>query len=213
MSHRRAAARPRAGRDVTETGVARRIVTPRDCVFALALPTTRQEYDVDRGRRDKEFAGIYPVWERYRQEVAAPAQRNLSRMEKLGATVVRRITLGDFGRLFQREFAVIILMAHYRESGAIELADGFAEVDAVLEVIPRDAERILDLGACHPWPLTLAVRRRRRDVFVRMTDDKATPAIWLVIYHHVLRELCWRPQAYLRAVEKIILEVRKRTDG
>ncbi len=198
---------------MTEPGVVRRIMTPSDCVFALALPSTRQEFDADRGRQDKEFAGIYPVWERYRQEVAAPALRNLSRMQKLGATVVRRVTLDDLGQLFERDFAVIILMAHWRESGAIELADGFAEVDAVLEAIPCGTERILDLGACQPWPLTLAVRRRRPDVFVRMTDDKATPAFWLNIYYLVLFELCCQRQTYLQAVEKTILGVRKRTDG
>ncbi len=198
---------------MTESGLVRRILTPRDCVFALALPTTRKEFDADRGCRDKELASIYGVWERYRQEVAAPARRVLPRMQKLGATVVRRVALDDFGRLFRRDFAVIILMAHWRKSGAIELADGFAEVESVLAAIPRDAERILDLGACRPWPLTLAVRRRRPGCFVRMTDADATPAIWLNFYHLVFDELDRRRRTYPQAVEKIILELRKRTRG
>lgn len=198
---------------MTDTALTRRILKPRDCVFALALPTVRREFDADCGRHDKELARVYGIWERYRQEVAAPADRLLPQMSDLGATVIRRVTLRRFGQLFHRDFAVIILMAHWRKSGAIELADGFAEVGEIIEAIPRNAGRILDLGACQPWPLTLAVRRERPGCVVRMTDSDATPAIWLNFYALILHRLLAQRATYLEAVEMTIRELRKRTHG
>ncbi len=198
---------------MNDPDLSRRILTPRDCVFALALPASAEKYAANCAGPKESFARRFGTWENYRKQVADPVARFLRRVTRLGATPVLDVTLGRFGELFHQDFTVILLMAHWKNSGAIELADGFAEVPAVLDEIPPDAARILDLSVCHPLALVEAVLRERPRCLTRYVDTEATPAVWLAFYFLVLHQLRHENLTYLQAVERVFLQMRRRNDG
>ncbi len=190
-----------------ETNLWQRCIKPRDCVLALALPTTRATFERCRRRREGSFANLFIYWERYQREVMRPLDKVLPRMLRLGAHVVHDLALRDFGELFLQDFPVIILMAHWKP-GAVELADGFASVEAMIENVPPEAERIIDLAVCRPEPLTVALRRLRPRCLTRFSHADATPALWTYFYYALLHQLRHQDLTYMNAVERTISHFR-----
>lgn len=193
-----------------DPGLARRIVTPRDCVLALAVPTSEAAFSTSRELVRDGFASGFAGWEAYRAQLAKPAQRLLRAAGRLGAHIENNLTLAGFGELFERDFLVIILIAHWLDRGGVELADGFAAVESVVGQVPPDAARIIDFGICHPAPLVVALRSQRPTCLIRSTPTrKTTPGIWLYFYFLLMHQLRRRQTTYLEAIEQIKLELWK----
>lgn len=179
------------------------IVKPADCVLAVGLATSRTGYLADLRRPDADFARRFRWWERYRHEIVRPLRRRCRQMTALGLTVAPDLTLPRFGALFNRRFKVVILFAHWK-ANAVELRDGFASAEAVVEQVPAGGEYVLDLCVCHPRELKIALRQHRPHCMVRSTHGKATPALWLAFYYFLMHRLYHEDLTYLQGLELAI---------
>lgn len=185
--------------------ISERIVKPENCVIAFGIPTTREAF-YNHLKLRREFASMYFEWSRYNHFVAAIFARVEPALRELGVRIRTEITLSQFGQLFTGEFDVVILFAHWRQ-GAIEFADGLAEVSSIVPAVPREFNGLLDLCVCHPTDLVIALERTRSNLLKKyLGERKATPRVWLNFYVALFTHLRDENVTYLKGIEDVIHE-------
>jgi hypothetical protein len=181
---------------------------PRDCVIAFGIPTTREAFfhalQTPQGR---DFVpNCCSNWLDYYFQIASYVDRIVPLLEGLGATIVRDVPLKAFGGLLNGgQHSVVILFSHWRGE-AVEFADGLAPVSDVVGEVPNSFQGIIDLCVCHPESLATQLGHKWQHSVVKYTDAKTTPALWLYIYHLIMRILSEEDTTYLNAVERATSE-------
>lgn len=191
-------------------GVAERIIKPRDCVLAFGIPTSEAAFRRDRDDPRKEYAKRFAGgWPHYSSQFVSHFARATRALARLGVSVRTELTLEQYGELFSAgQFGVVALVSHWRPR-AIELHDGFADVESLVRQVPCDFGGVVDLCACGPEALTVALRRERPCCAVRYINKEAAPRLWLYFYLALFVHLNDRELTYLKALEDVIAEFFK----
>ena len=193
-------------------GISSKIMKPHNCVLAFGIPTTEQDFHQDKLHPNKDFVkNCCGGWHKYYYEIVSNIEAIEPQLQAVGANIVHKLTLKDFGSLFrEKQFDVVILFAHWKKEGGseaefIEFFDGLSNVFDVAKQIPQDFNGILDLSVCNPEKLALALRNQK--VLIRYIPKKTTPYIWLYFYLVLFNLLNERDLTYLNALEMVITEV------
>src|SRR5258705_8785984 len=106
-------------------GILGKKVTPNDCLLAITLPLTKEEFlaDLTLGAA-KDYARFYSslhwdrpdqdtLWSRYRDNFCNLVESVALEVERLGVKVVRKVKLADLSPLLS-EREVITLLSHWR---------------------------------------------------------------------------------------------------
>ena len=196
-----------------EEGISNRIIKPEKCVFCFGIPTSENSFYKDQKHPTKNFAKRFNgVWAKYDYQIVSHIKKIEPKIIKYGVTVVHGLTLQKFGKLLNKNnFLVIILFSHW-ENNALEFYDGFAEISAIVDEIPREFSGILDLSICHPIPLTIALKKERPNCLVRFTNKEATPYLWLNFYETLFWHLKQQNLTYLKAIEEVVGAFLKESD-
>jgi hypothetical protein len=118
---------------------------------------------------------------------------------KLGVRLVRDLTLDGFESLCRDEdVQVVILFSHWDETG-VELRDGFASIEAVIESVPSEGSGVLDFCVCHPSGLVPRLRDERPRYLIHFRSIEAKPRFWLSFYPALFLSLHRFPRSYLDA--------------
>jgi hypothetical protein len=100
-------------------GILDEIIKPEDCILALGIPASRNEFMEDVEAENKDFAKIVEAevgWPKYENNIICVLQKIVPILRDLGITVIHRFTLKDFGDLFKENKAkIIILFNHWKE--------------------------------------------------------------------------------------------------
>jgi hypothetical protein len=188
--------------------IAKRVIKPERCVLAFGIPLSEGDFKRDLDRNDENFAKHFDrEWTRYFEEVVHYFEMIRPRLIELGVTVRPRLTLDDFGALFKEQFEVIILFSHWdKKLNAVEFYDGFVPYHAIIERVPVDFDRILDLSVCHPDPLVDALEVGRPQCLIRRAKrgKKVIPRDWLYFFLALFTHLKDQDLTYIQAVEDVI---------
>lgn len=171
----------------------RSITAPRDCVLAIALPTTLGELAADLcSGEHKLAAGIC------RRAPGMPCERVFGTMlgpsldllaevvdevRQLGVCVVQQVDLAAWNRLFAERSGrpkVTTLLAHGTGT-ALELRSGLHVLGLVAIALPPDHEGVLDLTSCHsagPFADALKARAPASTVLCTTARDGPCPCNW-----------------------------------
>ena len=189
--------------------ISERIIKPENCAVAFGIPTSKQAFERDGSDEvaNKEFAKLYRwAWGKFEAEIVNPFEKVVPVITGLGVEVCAEATLEDFGQLVRNErFDVVVLFSHWGDE-SIEFHDGFAQVPSIIEKIPSDFDRILDLSVCHPKSLVEALRRERPDCLIRHIEleKEVTPGIWMYFYLALFKHLKHSDVTYLKALLDVI---------
>jgi hypothetical protein len=183
--------------------ISKRIIKPKDCAFITALPLCEEDFYSDIELRHLEFPARFGGWRRYDVEVGSLLRHVIGELKGAGVAIHGHATLKDFGESLQSEYPpVVMLMAHWNENG-IEFSDGFAGAEQVLDYLPIDRCKFIDLAVCHPEPVMESIRKYRpHSIAHGLTGKKnATPDVWLRYFSLVLYTLKNSDSTYLNASE------------
>jgi hypothetical protein len=189
------------------------LVVPQDCVLALGLPTTEEDFlrSMREGNRDyaKHYLG---GWVQYQRNFVLPACAFARRCSTLGVKVICGLRSSDFPPLFGRGL-VVTLFTHWTATG-IEFCDGIVPVAGVVEFVPITFSGVLDLGVCHPDDLVALLLRDRPLCSVRyLSGHLAMPVFWFAFYSAVYQVLALGGRTYSSAVAEVTIELRHQSEG
>lgn len=202
--------------------ISEKVIKPERCAVAFGIPTSWQTFERDNTEpngKNRFAKGFGSAWDKFGLEIIAPFQKVVPVVTKLGVNVRTDVTLAEFGQLVSNEqFDLVVLFAHWGDD-AVEFHDGFACVPDMIEHIPVNFDRILDLSVCHPDSLVLALRRDRPDSLVRhigFRDEekqrkKVTPRLWMFFYLALFKHLKHRDVTYNNALIDVIQEFKQIT--
>src|ERR1700693_3481507 len=134
-------------------------IRPGDCGLVFGIPLSEPEFcESLRGSsgRDwvKHFSSWYgdplakSLWEDYYVPgVIEPADRLIEVARGLGVATYRECRLEDLGEVAGRH-AVLTLVSHWQENGAVELRNGMCEKEQFAGALPKDYRGLLDLMIC-----------------------------------------------------------------
>ncbi len=176
------------------------IIKPNDCVMGFGIPTSKHTFFSSRHEGDKGFAS--GVWLKYRHDFVNPLQNILPALIALKVTIVFDLTLERFGKIFLNErYKVIILFSHWAND-SVEFFDGFAKTSYIVENIPKETDKIIDLCVCQSGPLKDKLKQNRPNCLVRSVQKKeATPYLWLKFYSTLFRHLNQENISYTQALK------------
>ena len=185
-------------------------VRPNECVIAVGIPTTSDEFVSAIAQREAnyrdfacghEFGGLIG----YQHEVIRPFARCRARLERFGVSIQPAATVQALASLFaSHRFKVIVLLTHFID-GDVELFDGMIHIDAVSEQVPPDFSGIIDLCMCEPMKLVARIKQRAPDSMVGFASARLTPKLWFSFYGDLFSLLRSRDLSYVEAIEKMCL--------
>jgi hypothetical protein len=185
--------------------ISTRKIKPSDCILAFGIPTSEGAFRADRARNDKDFAGLFSSWARYDNEFVDHLTTIEPMFRGLGVRVVHQLSLSRFGELLNTA-EVFILFSHWLDN-RIELSDGLRDVIDVVNAVPSNYEKILDLCVCRSEPLVGALRAGRPKCLIRyVAEQSVIPRYWLFFFLVVFKYLNSRQASYLEAVEVAVRE-------
>ncbi len=198
---------------------AKKVTRPENCVLGFGIPTSEADYLASRELGGPRFAKNFssPTGRlRYLDEVIRPYRRVVPGMERLGVRVLRRLTLSDFGAQFEdRGIHAVVLFSHWGRAGdagdAVEFHDGFAPTRKIVDRVPRQTDKVIDLCVCHPDSLGRELEATRPRSTVRLNPggdgDRGglTPDLWLGFYAQLFRHLHGSSTGYVEAHKRLIL--------
>ena len=198
-------------------GIAFERIRPSDCAIAFGIPTTEAAFwDALDDHSNREFvpAVCRGIWTRYANDVVRHLDIVLPDLANRGVTVCRDLTPKVFSNLLENpRFRAVILFAHCRPD-AIEFSDSLKAIAEVLELIPPDFDRILDLCGCESKELLRRVKGARHHCLVKGTNEALTPVVWIYFYQILfqnlgLAALANTPMTYLEAFENSARQMMK----
>lgn len=180
-------------------GVADRVSKPRDCAFAVGIPTSEAGYRQSLQAPGEPFAKRFGTYAQYWNQIVRPVQSLADRVTRFGVRLVRDLTLDGFGSLCSDEKVhAVILFSHWAED-SVEFFDGFASIEAVIETVPTEGSGVLDLCVCHPLDLISQLRKDRPGYLIHFRQIEAQPRFWLSFYPALFLSLHRSPRSYLDA--------------
>lgn len=188
-------------------------IKPHDCVMAFGIPTSKQAFFSSRYEDDKGFAGLFNgVWLKYQHDFANPLQDILPTLTALKVAIVFDLTLDRFRELFLEErYKVFILFSHWKND-SVEFFDGFAKISDIVENIPKESDKIIDLCVCQSDPLKVKLKQNRPNCLVRSAREiDATPHLWLKFYWALFRHLNRKNISYTQALKDTAVTFMKTT--
>lgn len=195
---------------MTAEGLADRVSRPRDCAFAVGIPTSEDGYRRSLHSPEESFVRRHGTYDRYWHEIVRPFQLLAHDVKRFGVRLVRDLTLDHFGSLCRDEDVhVVILFSHWDESG-VELYDGFASTDRIIERVPDQGSAVLDLCVCHPCELVSRLHAERNAYLIYFRNIEAKPRFWLRFYPALFRSLHRRPNNYLKAFTELQISLLQR---
>lgn len=190
-----------------------RAVLPHNCVLAIGLPTTEEDFFLSIRDENREYARRYlGGWQQYRRTFVAPLDVFIQGCREMRVRVAQNLRSSDFRGLFY-ESAVVTLFTHWTVAG-IEFADGTLPIMKAVEAVPDNFSGVFDLAVCHPNALAGLLLRDRPLCSVRYLFGRdARPAFWFPVYTAVYRLLALGGRSYRSAFEEVILELQRQSQG
>jgi hypothetical protein len=191
-------------------GLAGRISRPRDCTFAVGIPSSEAVYRHRLQAPGESFAKRYGLYDQYEHQVVRPLQALADRATRLGVRLVHDLTLDGFGSLCGDAGAhVVILFSHWDQT-SVELHDGFASTQAVIDSVPPEGAGVIDLCVCHPCRLVSRLRHERPGYLIHFRNIEAKPRFWLTFYAALFLSLHQSPRSYLDAFTDLRIKLLNR---
>lgn len=153
-------------------GIFEKTITPTDCILAIALPLTRNDFFADlQSETRKDYARFYrsqmwgrfsneDLWNKYEANFVTLVEGVAIEVERLGVKVVRNLKLGDIPYLFS-DRDVISLLSHWR--GAYIEPEDFIDFYAFVEKLRTSSNEDIALIR-QALPSEVVVRLRQFDV-------------------------------------------------
>lgn len=198
--------------------VAGRISRPRDCVFAVGIPTSQVEFE-EKQEIDDTFAARFNTYARYEKTIAEPLRYAGQMLTKIGVRVIQGLSLPVFSALFGDERVhVIVLFSHWLDEtveseGAIEFAEGMVGTARILAAVPEHAAGVFDLCVCHPIDLVGRLRSERSRLLLHFRKLSVHPSVCLSFYKALFCQLARKPNSYLHVFAALQSSLRRRIDG
>jgi hypothetical protein len=151
--------------------------------MAFGIPTCEEEFlDAKESTIGRDFV-IGQNSHQYDVQFLSYLRKIEPKFIKLKVKTVHKLTLEDFGRLFQDSSnKVVILFTHWKDN-TVEFFDGMATLDEIIKVIPNNFDGIVDLCVCHPENLAIKIRNHLPPTsLIRYTEVENTPYKWLYFY-------------------------------
>ena len=99
-----------------------KIIKPGNCLFAFAIPTSKEDFYHDLQKENKDYAKsvtkICPrdPWKKYRKDIIEVILKVEPIMKNVGVTVIHQLTLKSFGEiLHDNKFDVVVLLTHLKK--------------------------------------------------------------------------------------------------
>ncbi len=99
-------------------------IKPENCIFAIGIPTSKQEFFSDLRKDNKDFARMVMKtqklerknpWKKYEKDIIRVIEKVEPVMKELGVTVLHNLTFKNFINILQeRKADVIILLTHWK---------------------------------------------------------------------------------------------------
>ncbi len=217
-----------------------RVIRPENCFFGVGIPMSEVEFKQHHRDRTPRFAKKYRGTTgrtRYKADVIRPFSKCAAKMRRLGVQVRTRLTIDQlWQQFFDGDTHAIVLFSHWgkNEHGedAVEFSPGFVPVTRIVNGIPDEVTKIIDLCVCHPDGLVAEILARRPRITVRFNPGKSsalcqaesqatsqglTPDFWLYFYSTLFRYIRSGRFTYVEAHKNLILRalgmVRARPAG
>jgi hypothetical protein len=176
-----------------------RHIAPGDCTFVFCLPLDRAAFRRTAANPASYAAQYKGGWYQYEELFGKGAAKSLREYKRLGVEVLEGATGKAFGELFLgNRRKVIVLFSHWHTTG-VEFADRFWNDAELTDLLPANANGILDLCVCHPLELVRRVARERKGVRMCWTDERRTPLLWFQFYDSLFRVLSKGNYSYIEA--------------
>ena len=99
---------------MTSEDLPNRVSRPRDCVFAVGIPTSEPGYRQSLQAPGERFAKRHGTFSQYWHQIVHPFHLLTERVTRLGVRLVRDLTLAEIGSLCSDERVhVLILFSHW----------------------------------------------------------------------------------------------------
>lgn len=193
--------------------ITNRISKPGNCIIGFGIPTSENGFfNCYIDNVDNRFAKGFSSFPEYQSQFIQPYKRISSRMITLGTRIVPDLTLSQFGSMFDRSGVhAVILFSHWQDNGAIEFKDGFADINSIIDHVPRGYAGILDLCVCHPNSLINQLRPARPNCIIKWINLKVKPISWLYFYWALFQYLNHGKKSYMQGLEDLIVALIQTT--
>jgi len=176
-------------------------IRPSDCLIGMCLPESKKSFYHNLRNFDRnDFTSTFP-WQIYQWQFLATYNELKKPIRKLGARIEERFTFQSFRSAIDRREPVLILFAHWKEN-EIEFYDGLVAIDEIVNYIPENYNKVIDLCVCHPGPFVEKVIAKCGHCTIRFRNEKSYPIFWIHFYRTLLLELNSHPSPYKDAFEK-----------
>ena len=181
-----------------------RFTRPSDVAMVFGIPCSEELFHLSRETMPQSFATQFIGGvAQFRHQWLSEQLRYSERFEAIGVRVFRdcrfeqlRQCLGD------PSIKVVVVFSHW-DDGHVEFTDGFVGSDAIVEAIPRERRKWIDLCVCHPVTLVERLERERPDCLVRFKPEPTNPVRWLLWYDALFRLLATGTRSYTGAFEEL----------
>jgi len=174
--------------------------TPSECVFGVAIPVTRDEFERDLVSPSKDFVPKRcRSWLRYQALVVQHYEWAAPRIKAVGVQLRHSFALADFAAATHSSARVVTLFSHWTGE-EVEFADRLRRPTDVAAAVSPTFGGILDLTVCNSTELGHALRERCPAALVKMGDDEAAPEFWLLAYRLAYAYLLEKPIDFLSAL-------------
>jgi hypothetical protein len=190
-----------------------RIVKPRNCVLALGIPLSMDEY----GKGSSDYAGG-DTKEEYEEFINYALIPNLKKIKACGSKIQGTVSFSDFKSLLREKHRVILFFSHWIlnkendnfKGGKLEFLDGHISVVEVAKaILDSGFLGTLDLGVCHADELIWYMNRYEKQGYaipsfryLRSWSAKAVGS--LKYYIDVLKELKFKKINYHSAIYTVL---------
>jgi hypothetical protein len=170
-----------------------------ECVLGFGIPLSEEAFRQQaQNPKGGDFIRSQRLsWEKYRYLFVDSCHEVLKRLRRWNVRIVEELTLAALTEVFLRPPLVTILFAHWSETeGSVELADGLASPEQVVQLVPNGFTNLIDLCVCHPRQLVDLLKQKCPDCLVKKTDTKASPLYWIHLYEATFKILNTRPDYF-----------------
>jgi hypothetical protein len=200
-------------------GVVDDVIKPKDCVFCMCLPLTREEYfESLEESSDKTYSKIRQkqlrynrqyLWEQDHLPLVNLFNAKRKELEELGVNVLVNFPARDLGCVNSYK-AAAIFAHHDDDQKTVEFFDGMHSVSAMMNYIPKGYNRILDLTTCQSVTLQTSIKKNFPECVVVANKMNANPEFRLLCYTSAIKLLQTHEINYIDAIAEIRIQLLKK---
>jgi len=184
-----------------------KIIKPENCIFAIGIPTSRNNFDQDLFTENKDFVKIHAggrrnqpeeVWKKYENDIVKVLDNVIPVIQKAGCRFQRNLTFEKFKELVNTsENEVIILFTHWKNNPNHTVFTRHRYIN-FLEAHPDFLEHITHSSETLKWLLGAISHSRSllNQKLQQQEQEGNTPLVELkndfvlvdydnIVYHHI----------------------------